>query len=220
MKTKEIVLFGIGPISRTIFYACRQSGQFQIAGFTADRTYITEKTLCGLPIVPFEEVHQHYRPESYDMLVVNVGSVAGTISRKTMFLRAKEKGYRLVNYIDHKASVADDVVMGENNIVMFGAHVGPSGKMADNNFVRENMYLGHDCQMGSHNFLGPGCNIGGFCQIGDLNFIGMGSTVINTLEIGTHNLIGAGALVIKPIDSFGKYVGNPARWIAAHTPAE
>lgn len=215
-----VVIFGIGPNSKTIYYACQHSRQYRIAAFAANQQYINEPNLCGLDVVAFEDVQQQYPPESFDMLVVNVGAVAGTTSRKNMFLRAKDKGYSLINYIDAQCSIADDVVMGENNIVMYGAHVGPSGVMGDNNFIRENMYLGHDFHIGDHNFLGPGCNIGGYCRIGDLNFVGMGSTTINNIKIGNHNLIGAGALVIKDVSNNGKHVGNPARKLSDHPSPE
>ena len=214
-KQRGVVVFGIGPISMTIFYSSRGSKKYDVCCFTADQRYMQDDTLCGLPIIPFEEIDTQYPPKSFDMLVVNVGAVSGTTSRKDMFLRAQGKGYNLINYIDDKADVMEDVILGRNNIIMANTHVGPKGKMGDNNFIRENIYLGHDFDIGDHNFLGPGCNFGGSCRIGDLNFIGMGTTVINNIEINDGNLVGAGTLVIKPIGSYGKYVGHPARRIGS-----
>ncbi|MCI0499085.1 MAG: hypothetical protein L0Y36_05330 [Planctomycetales bacterium] len=208
-----VVIFGIGPISKTIFYACQKSGVCNICGFAADRRYIRDETFCGLPVTAFEEIERLYPPRQFDMLVVNVGAVAGTLSRKDMFLRAKNKRYHLINYIDARAEVVDGAVHGENNIIMSNTHIGPSGRMGDNNFIRENLYLGHDFILGSHNFLGVGCIFGGACRIGDLNFIGLGATVLNDIEIKNANLIGAGSVVIRPIDSGGKYAGNPAKRI-------
>jgi len=215
-KKGGIVIFGIGPISKTIFYASKKSEKYDICCFTADQQYIKKDTLCGLPIRTFEQIEMQYPPQKFDMLVVNVGAVAGTISRKDMFIRAKNKGYNLINYIDDKADVVEDVIIGQNNIIMANTHIGPTGKMGDNNFIRENIYLGHDFNIGNHNFLGPGCNFGGSCQIGDLNFIGMGTVVINNIEIKNDNLIGAGSLVVKNIESRGKYMGHPAKKIAEH----
>ena len=211
---RGIVIFGIGPISKTIFYSCRKHKTFDICCFTADRKYIKEDTLCDLPVVAFEEIESLYPPQQLDMLVVNVGAVAGTASRKDMFLRAQQKGYHLVNYIDPKADVVDNVIMGQNNIIMANTHVGPSGKMGDDNFIRENTYLGHDFNIGSHNFLGSGCTFGGSCHIGNLNFIGLAVTFINDITIEDNNLIGAGSLVIRNIGIGGKYIGHPAKKIA------
>jgi sugar O-acyltransferase (sialic acid O-acetyltransferase NeuD family) len=216
----DVIIFGIGPISKTIFYSNKKNEKYKISCFTADQKYIKEKTLCGVPIVPFEKIETHYPPKTYDMLVVNVGSVAGTMSRKDMFLRAKKKGYHLTNYIDDNAHVVQDVTLGQNNIIMGNTHIGPTGIMGDNNFIRENIYLGHDFNVGNHNFLGPGCNIGGSVQIGNLNFIGMGTTVINNIEIKDENLVGAGSLVIRNIESCGKYMGHPVKRITDHIQTE
>ncbi len=214
---RSIVIFGIGPISKTIFYSCRKQKTFDICSFTADQQYIKEDTFCNLPVIAFEEIESLYPPEQFDMLVVNVGAVAGASSRKDMFLRAQQKGYHLVNYIDPKADVVDDVIMGQNNIIMANTHVGPSGKMGDNNFIRENIYLGHNFDIGSHNFLGPGSTFGGSCHIGDLNFVGMAVTFINNITIEDNNLIGAASLVLKNIGIGGKYIGHPAKKIAEYT---
>lgn len=210
-ENPHIIIFGIGPLSRTIFYSSQRSNSCRIACFTADRQYIKEATFCGLPVIAFEEIDQEYPPSDYDMLVVNVGAVSGTISRKDMFLRAGDRGYNFANYIDAKADVMPDLIMGRNNIIMSNTHVGPCGRMGDDNFIRENTYLGHDFIIGDHNFLGPGCSFGGSCRIGDLNFIGMGSTVINDIHIGSGNLIGAGTLVIRNLEDCGRYVGHPAK---------
>ena len=214
MNMRSIVVFGIGPISKTIFYASKKSGKYSIAGFTADKQFIKSDVLCGLPVMAFEEIETRFEPADFDMLVVNVGVAAGTASRKEMFLRAKSKGYNLINYIDDKADTFEDLVLGENNIIMANTHIGPAGSMGDNNFIRENIYLGHDCCIGSHNVLSPGCNVGGSCKIGDLNFVGLGSTIINDIEIRDANLVGAGSLVVKNIQSNGKYMGHPAKKIA------
>jgi len=219
MKQKDgIVIFGIGPISKTIFYDSKKSGKYHISCFTADKKYIKTDTLCGLPIIAFEQIEKQYRPEKFDMLVVNAGVAAGTASRKDMFLRAKNKGYKLINYINDKADVLEDITLGHNNIIMSNTHIGPAGTMGDNNFIRENIYLGHDFNIGNHNVLAPGSNFGGSCEIGDLNFIGMGTTIINNIKIKDANLIGAGSLVIRDIESFGKYVGHPAKKIADYIP--
>ena len=213
-KKDGLILFGIGPISRTIFYAGKRSGKYLVSCFTADQRYLTTDELCGLPIIAFEQIETRYPPHAFDMLVVNVGYTTGTLSRKEMFLRAKDKGYNLINYIDDRADVLEDVILGQNNIVMANTHIGPTGSLGDNNFIRENIYLGHDFHIGSHNVLAPGCTLGGSCRMGDLNFIGMGSTVLNNIEIKDANLVGAASLVIKDIGNGGKYMGHPAKRIS------
>lgn len=215
-KRNGIIIYGIGPISKTIFYSSRKNGQFEVSGFTADCQYITSNTFCGKPVISFERVELVYPPDQFDMLVVNVGHVAGAISRKVMFQKALKKGYNFINYIDGKADVTEDVVMGQNNIIMSNTHIGPTGIMGDNNFIRENIYLAHDFNIGSHNFLAGGCNFGGTCVIGDLNFIGIATTVINNIEIQDGNFLGAGSLVVKDIGSRGLYMGHPAKRIRDH----
>ena len=70
-------------------------------------------------------------------------------SRETMFLKAKNKGYNLINYIEDMVDIAENVVLGENNIIFAQSHLGIHGKMGNNNIIRQNTYLGHDFDMGA-----------------------------------------------------------------------
>ena len=106
--------------------------------------------------------------------------------------------------------------MGENNVIMAGAHIGVNGVMGNNNLIRQNVYLGHDFRIGSHCVLSPSCCIGSKVDMKDNCYVGLNATVLNVKTIETETLIGAGTVVIRNTEPFSKHVGNPSKVIGFH----
>jgi len=212
---KKVIIYGISNLSEMIFYSVQKNNLFEIACFTVDKEYINGDTFLNLKLIDFDNVEEMYPPEKYDMLAIP-GGFRSMRSREKMFLKAKGKGYKLINYIDPKSDISENIKMGENNIVFAQTHLGISGEMGDNNIIRQNVYIGHNFNIKNHNFVAPGCNIGGNSKIGSLCFIGIGSTIIDSINIADETLVGAGSLILKATEKYSKYVGNPAKKIAEH----
>lgn len=214
---KKVIVYGQAFLSKMLYYDARGNENFQIACFTVDAEYLENNILqqMPLPLVSFQEIRQLYPPEEYDMLALFDES-SRMRERGKMYLKAKESGYRLRNYVSARADFAPDVVMGENNVIMGNTHIGMGGIMGNNNLIRQNVYLGHEFVMGNNNMIIAGCTIGGECRIKDNCFIGLGATIRNRLTIETESLIGAGSVVVKDTEPYSKNIGNPSRIIGYH----
>lgn len=212
---KKVVVYGNTILSKMLYYDSLINDDFEIVCFTVDEVFLNQPRFMDKPQVDFANVTKLYPPEDYDMITV-LGGYSNMRNREVMYLKAKEKGYCLRNYISPKADTSPDLSLGENNIIFAQAHVGIGGKMNNNNIIRQNVYLGHDFLIGSHNFIAAGCNIGGNCKIDKLSYIGLGSTIINDIRIGKETLVGAGSVVIRNTESYSKNVGNPSRIIGYH----
>src|SRR5947208_2200480 len=98
----KLVLFGTGQMTTMIHFYLTHDSSLEVAAFTVNAEHIKEKTLLGLPVVPFEELERSYPPGEFDMSIPisyrNVNQL-----RAEKYQAAKAKGYRLVNYISSKA---------------------------------------------------------------------------------------------------------------------
>jgi len=91
---KRLVIFGSGDIAQLAHFYFSTDSEYDVAAFTVDATYLTDTTFCGLPVVAFEEVFQHYTPEEYEFFVALSYSKLNAV-RKGKYLAAKAMGYRL-----------------------------------------------------------------------------------------------------------------------------
>lgn len=207
----KIVIYGTAKISEITM---QDLGDYGVVAFAADKQYITSKSFLGLPLVDFEEVDEIYPPYAFNMMVLR--SHRFMREREASFLRAKNKGYYLPNFVSPKADVAG-VIMGENNFIFSQVYIGHFSKLGNNNLIRPQTYMGHDVVVGNHVYVSPGCNIAGYCQIGDLSFLGIGSTIGgDRLHVARETLLGAGSLLLKDTDEYSMYIGVPCKKVKEH----
>ena len=115
---EKVIIFGASAGARLIYYSLAQDSSCQVVGFTVDRSYIKEPELCGLPVIPFEEVESIYPPSECKMLVAVLANRINK-TREEKYLQAKAKGYQFISHISSKATTYPDLVIGEEYIVMF-----------------------------------------------------------------------------------------------------
>src|SRR3954452_25236433 len=115
----KVVLFGNGQMTSMIHFYFTHDSPFEVAAFTVDAEHIKEKTLLGLPVVPFEDLERAYPPGEFDMSIPisyrNVNQL-----RAEKYQLAKAKGYRLINYISSKAITWPGLVIGDNCTILEG----------------------------------------------------------------------------------------------------
>jgi sugar O-acyltransferase (sialic acid O-acetyltransferase NeuD family) len=211
---RKVLIYGNGLYAQ-MFYRTNQDRQVvDIVAFTADREFVGDDSLFGMPVRPFEEIKTFYPPEEFDMMIVIGYSTMRY--REILFNKAKKKGYQLRNYIDPHAVIPSDLVLGENNFISEGVCIGPFVQIGDNNTIRPKTYIGHHVHLGHHNYIAPGCLIGGECRVDSLSFIGIGSTLIDSTHLGNETLVGAGSLILKNTDPHSQYIGRPAKKVGEH----
>jgi len=210
----KIIIYGIGPFARLLFEYLRNTNEYEIVAFCADKEYIIEKELSNLPIIAFEEIENIYNPKYYKMLVA--AGYSKMRNRKFMFEKAKAKNYTFINYI-HPSVIKHNFIIGENNIILAGCIIEPNVIINDNNVIWSMSLLGHDCKLGNHNYISAKCLIAGHCIIKDLCFVGNGSNMINGLIIENESYLVAGTNLRKNTDQFGMYIGNPAKFLKFNT---
>lgn len=213
---KKVIVYGMNILSKMLYNDALGDDGFEIACFAVDTGHMGGRTqMLGLPLVDMDVVQQLYPPDEYDMVALFDGYDCMR-DREKKYMRAKDKGYRLRNYISKKADVPENIPMGDNNIIMGQTHIGIEGRMGKNNLIRQNVYLGHGFKLGDNNVITAGCSIGGDCELKNNCYIGLGSTIVNNTIIEEETLVGAGCVLIRNTEPYSKNVGNPGRIIGYH----
>lgn len=212
MKT---VIYGVGPTALVFYHEVLTNGGMDIVAFCCAGDSIQETTYCDKPLVPFEEVERLYPPEDFQMLPMF--GHKRMRDRAEAHTAAKNKGYRIPNYISAKANLEDGIEMGEGNVIDAFAHIGFGCTLGNGNIIRQSVYLGHQSTLGSFNIVSPGSVIGGKCRLHDLSFLGLNTTIATYAEVGTECLVGAGSLVTKSTEPYSVCFGSPAKAARFHT---
>ncbi len=202
----KLVLFGIGKIGQVVLHHFTHDSDFEIAGFTLDKTYIPKsQTFEGLPVVPFEEVETHFPAESHAIFIA-IGYHQLNHIRKEKCAAAKAKGYTLASYISSQNQHISRKQVGENCFVMSGEPLQPHAHVGNNCFIWTNALIGHHSQVEDDCWITSNVTIGGNCRIGKGCFLGLGATIAHEVSVGDSTFIGAGALLSKNADANGVYI--------------
>jgi sugar O-acyltransferase (sialic acid O-acetyltransferase NeuD family) len=205
---EKVIIFGASEGAILGHFYLTHDSPYQVVAFTVDRDYIKEETMCGLPIVPFEEVETIYPPDDYKMFIaVLFGRVNRTRAEK--YYQAKEKGYELINYTSSKAITWPGLEMGDNCFIAEGAICGPFTKIGNNVMIRPGSFIGHHSVIKDHCWLGAHTVVLGRCSVESYCFLGANSTIADSVTVARECVIGAGALILKDTQEKGVYRGNP-----------
>jgi sugar O-acyltransferase (sialic acid O-acetyltransferase NeuD family) len=195
-EIKKIVVFGIGDFARQVTFYFKNDSNFEIVAYTVDAKFNNEKSFLDLPVVDFEQIHEKYPPEKYEMFIA-IGFNKLNKTREVKFKEAKTKGYKLVSYICSKNFVWNDLEIGENCFIMEGNVIQLSVKISDNVIICIGNRIGHNGIIEENCFITSGVMIGGFSRIKKNTFIGLNSTIKSNIIIEENNILGAGSIILK-----------------------
>ena len=112
MKNK-LVIFGSTDIAELALYYFNNDSNYEVSAFTVDKDHIKQETFCGLPIVDFAQIDEFYPPTDYQIFIA-IGYNNLNELRKSKYIEAKMKGYKLASYVSSKATVLNNRQFGEN----------------------------------------------------------------------------------------------------------
>lgn len=206
----KIIVFGNKEIAEIAHFYFKRDTDFEISAFTVDREFITEPTFHGLPVVPFDEVDQHFNPNEFSMFVALSYSKLNKL-RKQKYLESKARGYRFVTYVSSKASYWDKSVIGENCFILENVTLQPFSRIGDNVTIWSGTHIGHHVHIKDHSFITSQVVISGGVTIGECSFIGVNATLRDHITVGADCIIGAGALIMADAESEGLYTSQPSK---------
>lgn len=205
--SNKVVVFGAGSLGQVVHFYLTKDSDFEVAAFTANKSYIDNQEFLGLPLVPFEDIEDLYPPDEFKMFVA-VGYAKVNKVRARIYHQAKDKGYQLISYINSKAMVWDNVTIGENCFILEGVTIQPMVKIGNNVTVWSGSHIGHHTIVEDHCFIANPV-ISGLVKIGPYCFIGANATIRDGITIARECVIGAGSLIMKNTREKEVYVARP-----------
>lgn len=192
----NLIIVGTGETAAIAYEYFTHDSSFTVAGFCVERKYFKGDNFLGLPVVPLDEVSQHFPPAQFSVFVA-VSSTQLNRVRTRLFLAIKDMGYECVSYVSSRAFVWHNAEIGENCFIFEGNTIQPFVKIGNNCVLWSGNHIGHNTVIRDNCFIASQVVISGFCEISENCFLGVNSTVINNITVGSDCFIGAGTLIQK-----------------------
>lgn len=206
---RNLIIFGDTPFAERLFKYISIEAKDKVIAFTQEKSFISRKEIQGIPVVPFEELDEHFK-EDFE-IIIGIGYTQMNQLKKKIYKMCKEKKYKVGTYISSNAIVYSDE-FGEGCFIAPGVVIGPNCSMGVCNYIASSAILSHDNALGDFNFLSTNAVFGGNAKVENNCFFGLHSTVKDGITIASDNLFGSCANVLESTSYVGGvFVGNPAR---------
>lgn len=207
---KKVVLFGNGQMATFAHTVLTHDSPHDVVAFAVDGAFITEKTVNGLPVVPFEDLERSHPPDDYAMHI-SVSFRKVNKLRAQKYAEAKAKGYQLITYISSKAHTWPGLTIGDNCWILEQSVIHPNVAIGNDVYMGSAVHIGHDSTVGDHSFLVGMIAVAGYVKVGQYCFVGIHATIRDGLTIADRTVIGAGSTVLRDTQEGGVYIAPPAK---------
>lgn len=212
-KKKKLIIFGNSAFAEIAHEYFEMDSSYEVVGFTVESSHLKANQSRGLPVVPFENLEQHYDPSSHDIFVAVVYTQLNRL-RARLAGMAKDKGYSLASYVSSRAFVWRNVQMGEHCFVFEDNTIQPFVKIGNNVVLWSGNHIGHHSTIQDDCFISSHVVISGFCNIGKSSFLGVNCTLADSVALGKDNWIGPSVTITRdsePGALFSSSVTEPSR---------
>ncbi len=200
----DVVVFGVGQWAELAHFYFTHDSHHDVVGFTVDGEYLEQDTFHGLPVVPFEELEQHF-PPSGAKAFVPISFKRMSHHRADKLEETKAKGYEVVSYVSSKATTFADFSCGENCFILEDNTIQPYVKLGRNIVMWSGNHIGHHTTIRDHVMITSHVVISGACDIGEHAFFGVNATVRDETVIGSETIVGAGTTIMADTEPFSVY---------------
>lgn len=204
---KKLIIFGSGQIAQLAHFYFSTDSNYEVVAFTVDPVFVTEPTVYGLPIVPFDHVADLYPASDHEMFIALSYSKLNAL-RAEKFEAAKAMGYTLASYLSSKATYLSQNAPGQNCFILEDNTIQPFVTIGDNITLWSGNHIGHHSVIGNHCFIASHVVISGGVIIGDYCFVGVNATLRDHITIGERCVLGAGSLILSNAEPNGVYIGS------------
>jgi len=192
--SKKIIIIGNNEYSRLIRNYIEVDTDLEVIAYSVEKDYLQVEFFDDLPLIALEELTKSYSVNEYDVML-GVGYNKMNTIREKLYMKIKNYGYTVINFIHSSAVIAPNSVIGEGNIIMENVVVAPYSTIGSGNIIWCSVNISHNNEVGNFNSLSVGTSLSGFVEIGNNCFMGNNCTVKNHLKIANYSLIGASSYV-------------------------
>ena len=204
---KKMVIFGAAEQAEVSHYYFENDSNYVVEGFIVDDEYFESSNFHGLPVIPWSLALQAFPPTEYDCFVA-LGYTKVNVARKEIYEKVKKAGYQCPSYVSSSAVTFNDLVLGDNCLILENNTVQPFVEIGSNTTVWSGNHIGHHSIIHDHNFVSSHVVISGHCEIESNCFLGVNSTLAHKVKIASGTLLGAGVVISKNTEKNRVYVAN------------
>ena len=201
----KVILFGIGGGADTAYRYLTKDSKHEVVAYTVDAEFRDRSIHKESPVVDFETVQEVYPPDKYKMFILLSFDGMNEL-RIRKFEEAKAKGYSFVSYVASNIFRIEDLLVGQNCLILENQNINPDVLIGDNVVMWSGNHIGDRSVVSDHVWISSQVAVGGDVSIGKGCFIGMHSTIGHGVHIGEMNFIGAGAIITKNTQNNAVYV--------------
>jgi sugar O-acyltransferase (sialic acid O-acetyltransferase NeuD family) len=208
----KVVVFGISQWAELAHFYLTNDSPHDVVAFTLDRDYVEAPRYKELPVIPFDEVEQHYPPGEFKMFIP-MSFKRMNHARADKYYAAKEKGYELISYVSSKATTFPGFECGDNCFILEDNTIQPFVKIGSDVVLWSGNHIGHSSIIKDHVMITSHVVVSGCCTIEEFAFLGVNATVRDETIIARETLVGMGVSILKDTKEFEVYKaagGQPA----------
>jgi sugar O-acyltransferase (sialic acid O-acetyltransferase NeuD family) len=206
-KLKKLVIIGDSAFAEVAYECFTHDSCYEVVGFAVESNYLEKTELFGLPVIPFEEIEDHYNPKEVEFYVAIVYSALNRL-RTRLYSAAKVKGYTPASYISSRAFIWHNAKIGEHCFIFEDNTVQPFVIIENNVVMWSGNHIGHHSVVRENCFISSHVVISGFCDIGRNTFIGVNAALGNNVTIGDDNWIGLGVTIVRDTEANQLFKGE------------
>jgi sugar O-acyltransferase (sialic acid O-acetyltransferase NeuD family) len=207
-KDRKLVIVGDSAFAEIAYEYFTHDSRYEVKGFAVERAFLKRDSLCGLPVVAFEDMEGTFAPAEHSFFAANVYTQLNRL-RTRLYRAAKERGYAPASFVSPRAFVWRNVEIGEHCFIFEDNVIQPFVKIGSNVVLWSGNHIGHHSTIADNCFLASHVVVSGFCEIGANCFVGVNATFANNLKVGADCIVGAGAVVTADVEP-DKVVRGPA----------
>ncbi|MBS7789681.1 acetyltransferase [Roseococcus sp. SDR] len=195
-KLHDLVLVGDSAFAEVAHEYFTAFSPFRVVAFAVERAFLKRESLCGLPVVPLEELPARYPPAAHHAHVAVVYTQLNRL-RARLVRQVAAAGYPLASFVSPHAFIAPSARLGrhcfifENNVVQSFTEIGENVVLWSGN------HIGHHSRVGDNVFVSSHVVVSGFCEIGANSFLGVNVAIGNNLKVAADNWIGQGVVISR-----------------------
>jgi sugar O-acyltransferase (sialic acid O-acetyltransferase NeuD family) len=195
---KKLILLGDGLFAEIAHEYFTHDSDYEVVAFAVEREYLKQDTFQELPVVPFEELEQHYGTDDHSVYAALVYTQLNRL-RTRLADAAKAKGYALASYVSSHAFVAKSATIGEHAFVFEDNTIQPRVTIGRNNVLWSGNHIGHHSTLGDNVFTSSHVVVAGGVTVEDNCFLGINATIVNDVTIGEDVWLGPATTITRDV---------------------
>ena len=209
----KIIIFGVRDLAELAYFYLTNDSLHEVVAFSVNREYMPADCIFkGLPVIAFEEIEKKLTPKRYSFFAPMTHKGMNK-ERERIYNEIKIKGYNLISYVSSKATVFDNLIVGDNCFILEDNTIQPFVSIGSNTVLWSGNHIGHHSKIGDHVFITSHVVISGNCLIEPYCFIGVNAALKENIVLGEASFIAMCTSITNDTESFSIYSGNPAKKI-------